>query len=740
MSLLEMSLSGGVLAAVIVIIRAVTINRLPKRTFMVLWGVALARLLVPFSLASPFSLYRLVRPKAAPVVQPYAVVPAAPSAVFTAPTLPVVSPPPAEPSIELWPLVWAGGALLLVLLFAFSYGKWHWAFCTSLPVDNEFTRTWLADHPLRRTISVRQSSRIAAPLTYGLLHPVILAPDSIDWADEKTLQYVFAHEYIHIRRFDAAGKLLLAAAVCVHWFNPAVWVMYLLANRDMELSCDEAVVRLFGGKSRLDYVLALLAMEEQKSGLMHLNFSKNAIQERITAIMKIKKLTVTAVLAACLVVAATTVAFATSAPEAKQESTAVSDSWNIHYADGKIWFTVPSDGCSVSFAGRVETDEFGGMSVHYEFPEPEKGETCSYDVSGGGYTELWLNDRDLMGFLPPELKKVDYSIYEPFGLTYDDKLYFKGEKVRYFYDGVEVDQGSAVRLEYLCDSGTVDVYTVWEPKENGDGSYDPFGTLVDVRAYSQEEFDNRVILKDDATIESAAVFTWQTQEVPVRGKSFAEIFEQYLPFGITYVEAQPGSGAGSVYYNGQLVNHFVDLTDTGVFSYQSRTAGGTLNIRTVYDEAGKLTGVEEFTKGGLLVEGAEDYFMWPLSDYDALTQLYTERVHPITGRKIRHTGVDATAPEGTPVLAAAGGTVLTADFDAKYGNYVVIAHEKGLETMYAHLSSCTVAEGQNVAQGQSIGTVGSTGASTGPHLHFEVRLDSIAVDPLSYFPDTQIGF
>ena len=322
MSLLERSLTGGGLAVAVILLRAIAINHLPKRSFLALWGVVLARLLLPYRIPLPVSV-PLLQPKLPPaaVYTPVpnitvTVIQAVPDAPAPAPLAEGAAGP------DLWPPLWAAGAAALALFFLVSYRKWRWVFRTSLPVENPFTKTWLAEHPLRRTISVRQSDRIAAPLTYGLLRPVILVPAALDWTDHKTLQYVFAHEYVHIRRFDAAVKLLLAGALCVHWFNPVVWVMYVLANRDMELSCDEAVVGQFGGgsKSRLDYVLALLAMEEQRSGLTHLNFSKNAMQERIEAIMKYKHASILALgLTAALVLGATTTFAAFVGPSSIEE-------------------------------------------------------------------------------------------------------------------------------------------------------------------------------------------------------------------------------------------------------------------------------------------------------------------------------------------------------------------------------------------------------------------------------------
>ncbi len=142
---------------------------------------------------------------------------------------------------------------------------------------------------MKRPILVRQSDRISAPLTYGIFRPVILMPKKTDWKNEKQLQYVLSHEYVHIYRYDTVTKLIVTLALCIHWFNPFVWVMYILFNRDIELACDESVIRQFGEKSKSAYSLMLINMEATKSGLLPFcnNFSKNAIEERITAVMKI---------------------------------------------------------------------------------------------------------------------------------------------------------------------------------------------------------------------------------------------------------------------------------------------------------------------------------------------------------------------------------------------------------------------------------------------------------------------
>lgn len=124
--------------------------------------------------------------------------------------------------------------------------------------------------------------------------------------------------------------------------------------------------------------------------------------------------------------------------------------------------------------------------------------------------------------------------------------------------------------------------------------------------------------------------------------------------------------------------------------------------------------------------------IWPVNG--TVTSGYGYRVHPILGRRILHTGIDIAASSGTAIWAADGGRVVYATWVDGYGNTVAIDHGGGIATLYAHQSSMAVSYGQSVKKGQVVGYVGSTGYSTGPHLHFEVRVNGTPVDPMGYLP------
>ena len=654
MSLLHMSFAGAVMILAVTVIRALVIYRVPKKTFMVLWGITLARLLIPFSAPSAFSIYTFFGKKE-PIISNVgdtAVTTLGPAIqegqMTTAPNYISHS----EVAVPIWAIIWAIGALICAVVFSITYWKCYKEFQTSLPIDNDFTRNWLSSHHIKRSIQIRQSELVSAPLTFGIFRPVILMPKTTDWNDEKTLQYVLAHEFVHIRRFDTITKLILLIALCVHWFNPFVWVMYVLANRDIELSCDETVLHLFGENTKASYARTLIGMEEIKSGITPLcnNFSKNALEERMTAIMKTKKSTVLSIALAVLIVAGTATAFATSAKveDDKANSTTLMAGIEKTYTiDGKTYYEF-WDGTTMEESEYLKKYpmpevEWWTYEEYKEWLDNEKKELQSMLGSTGsinGEKFTWTQEKideaiAMYEEILQEIKDgVKYSktvneegdpllseaqsapsdtetsvemamdsvgqqeftqedileLYGDYGISLDKNgdMIFQGELVRLFWDGVDVGDGAAsVLYQYYNKKGTVDVHTVRSAIDNGDGSVDPFGKLVKIEKDSQEVFDRRDV--DDYLSTGTATTTASGFSNPNDGTSFAEVMKKYAEFGIRY---ESGDGLGNIYYNNQLVKTFIDKNKQGDVFTLSSEDGGEIVVHTVYDKKGNLTGVE----------------------------------------------------------------------------------------------------------------------------------------------------
>ena len=323
MSLLEMSISAGLLVIAIVLIRVIALNKLPKVAFLVLWGVVLVRLLVPVAIPMPFGInFQSVLTEAISTVSPNNSMSNISEAEqnglywFTLGRVATGELGRDEtmqgqvPNIALVAIVWLIGVVALLTFFAVVCIKNHRGLRFAIKIhNNDFIDEWPNENRLIRRISILQSDIVTTPLAVGLFKPRIILPKSVDLSDTELLSHILMHEYYHIKRLDALWKMLMLLAVCIHWFNPLMWVMFILASRDMEITCDEMVIRHFGQDSKTAYAYSIIGMAEMRSKYASLynGFSKNAAKERIESIMKMKKTGIIGKIAALAMVFALTI-------------------------------------------------------------------------------------------------------------------------------------------------------------------------------------------------------------------------------------------------------------------------------------------------------------------------------------------------------------------------------------------------------------------------------------------------
>ena len=350
MNLIEMSITAGILIIAIIIIRSLLLNFLPKITFPVLWGIVLIRLIFPFSFEIEHSLN---------IISPQLFVRDA--SVYETPSnhiseniardiltvndqMNLLNPIQsqsintinnramrnqfANDQMELSPItnttnvynvettnriltqinwlivIWVAGIVLTAALFIFGYLKSHQKLSAAVLLSTKFLDNWKSEQKLKRSLAILMSDQVTTPLTFGILKPKIILPANMDLQNSTKLQYVLAHEFYHIKRVDALWKLLAVIVLCVHWFNPFVWVAFMLANRDLEISCDEWVVKKFGKNTKKKYAYALIETIEHQNQFTSLasGFAKHATEERIKSIMKRKKTTVVGVAAAFAII------------------------------------------------------------------------------------------------------------------------------------------------------------------------------------------------------------------------------------------------------------------------------------------------------------------------------------------------------------------------------------------------------------------------------------------------------
>lgn len=292
---LSASLNGAILIGAIAALRLIFKSYLPRTAFAVLWLAALFRLLCPVRLPFPASIWSLLKREGT-------------SGKAEAISLSEVHRQPLQETVsggwELSEALWLFIAALLLTGIAVLYLR-------SLQEGRKASQ-------IKKGVYLCKG--LTSPRVCGIVRPRILLPDGID---EELMPYILMHERIHILRLDNLWKLLALTAAALHWFNPAAWLLVILLGRDLEVSCDEWVLRRLSDREKSSYALSLIAVAErcERRSPLTCGFSRNPLEERIRCIMT-KKKSIIAVCAAALMILGTTAVFATDAPADKKADAA----------------------------------------------------------------------------------------------------------------------------------------------------------------------------------------------------------------------------------------------------------------------------------------------------------------------------------------------------------------------------------------------------------------------------------
>lgn len=699
MGVFQMSLYGAVMITAVVLIRTVLVNRVPKRTFIILWCVVLARLLIPFEISSDYSVYSLIGYDVADLVrnrtaagitveadtalaqqagaveqtgkQPREM--RVPAAWFSGEETGSVTDPETEQMVSgkstvsglgallrgtedkltdmvnhvnhtmVW-ICYGIGAALCAVYFVLSYVRCRIEFAMSLPVSDAYVEQWLEERrrfgrengilsrlgrggqQRRPAVTVRVSDRIDTPLTYRVIHPVILLPKKTVWENREQLTYVLWHEYTHICYGDNVWKLFATVALCVHWFNPAVWMMYFLMNRDIELACDESVVRRCGVDDKLAYANMLIAMESKRSGLVPFgsNFSQNAIEERVRAIMKIKKISIGAVIFAAGMVLGVTTAFATSSAGKREERIRVREEsvqeervqedreqekvtdqerdmlaalqfngykeMTVSAFQDKIW-TLTDTAAYRELLDRVEHDE-----AMYEARDTDDTADFLFNVLEPLTAERW-QEREFGGVVSvsgADAPLQENTVYDMAVLEYVMKLTILDA------DALTVGDYMAVRLEMADRISNMMLDYTEEMLADETRMYNE----IESRLYELTAELSKEALRVDVddwfyqpidpsyADEQALHETIQAE----MQEELAAVLQPYLPFGLTYEDAQAEDF--KMYFEGREVRGIIDehqgtfiSAHTGISTYTK----DAIEVYAVYDEQGNLTGLRAAT-------------------------------------------------------------------------------------------------------------------------------------------------
>lgn len=292
-SILSMQLRASILILFVVLIRSLFLYKIPKKVFLGMWAVVLARLLIPFTknISFGFSIsiienicFSLIHTVSRAFGTSTAIDSVVGHIEFT--TYPISIP------WFLWG-IWIVICTAMAAYFVVGHVKGRRIYRFAYPTKSHEVLRWAEKHKIHRNVRILECQELSSALTYGVFRPVILLPSNINSGDPGRLNFILSHEFEHIRHFDILWKCIAAAVLCLNWYNPLVWIMYILFSRDVELHCDECVLKKYHFKreNKSEYALALLALAEEKHTVLPLanHFSRSATQERVLSVMHSRK-------------------------------------------------------------------------------------------------------------------------------------------------------------------------------------------------------------------------------------------------------------------------------------------------------------------------------------------------------------------------------------------------------------------------------------------------------------------
>ena len=269
MGLLKINISLSSMIILILIFRWILKKKISKGMVMFFWNLVLLRAIFPFSISAwdlPF-----LKDWQKPHMEKYvAEIPKMWSNISLPQAVPMEIVQQEAPSLHAadylkW--VWIAGAFCLMMYFLIVYIREQQALRSSVLSQNHAARRIVYEYSFRRRIRLYESRFFETPVTFGVVSPKILLPVNSDAATRVDMRNMIAHEMEHIRTFDVGKRYVMVLALCIHWFNPLVWLMYRLYQMDQEMACDERVMKKMSEKETKNYIYTMIKMTTEKKSL-----------------------------------------------------------------------------------------------------------------------------------------------------------------------------------------------------------------------------------------------------------------------------------------------------------------------------------------------------------------------------------------------------------------------------------------------------------------------------------------
>lgn len=569
---------------------------------------------------------------------------------------------------------------------------------------------------------------LPSPCLVGFFRPAIYVGADIDTASD-TFRYAVTHEEVHYLHRDYLWAFVRMALVTVYWFHPFVWIAAAASARDGEIACDYGTIQRIGQKERFAYGEMLLKFSAVQQGKRVYSYGtmlrpgKSELKERILRLTKGKRSrTWAAALAALFMVALAGCAFTGAEQDGEGESTVfftdnpdentgdVSDEEERNQSKSRM----PGEEDVANDTDEAKDSEDVQSEV---IDEPQQIEPISADIAGGTPFGADGPMLDFAGNLGAGQESV-VIFHDYFGLIIYDLI---NQKVVSSLDlasiGCQMTQGDDACEVAVSADGT----TVWLHPRSKRYMYryeiekdllyqEPLVKNFQIDLEGKELFDRYLVTEETAQRQTGWHSNYLYEEYQDEQGSHSTYIYLYIPDGealeLDSLQCEWDDMIFELFWDNidaEATDGQIEFDQADEFPYEY--SGVVKQVRIIYDKP---------------------------CDYSYIPDVFGGRTHPITQEIIKHDGIDYVAEEGTDVVAAADGVVYATGFSAKYGNYVVLLHVNGEMTYYCQCQKVIVEKDAQVKRGEKIATVGSTGQSTGSHLHFALSSHGQFVNPEEY--------
>lgn len=628
------------------------------------------------------------------------------------------------------PYLWIIGFAIFIITFIVGNRKIRSRTSKKIYIDDridQILQEVKQELNIKRNIKVIIQDYKKVPSIFGIFNPAILITEDTLKENDSTLKYIFLHELSHYKRLDLVFNYILVLVLSIHWFNPVIWVLFNKVRQDIELGADELATKRLDKNQRKEYGMTLINLiknctkENYTASMLCISDNEKNLERRI---LMIKGKTKTAIIAIIITIVVLGI---------------VAGIVLVKFDNQKAFSHMEKLSGPVNFGLKEENEEINLSSEEKKEIEKYINEIC---IPAQPYKIEEFNNINEASkeWIYAHVFSTNPYVTEEYIINYLQKLFgteliIDVEKDIASSDDVVMPSYDKTAQKYVLPTYGMDNITLYAINSVEMKNHEYVVNVIEYNAmhdlYESDNNHELIISKYDESIEN--VWKWKevfrvnqdTTEEDIKNEVFKRK-DEFQSYNITLKKSDNNFIVKNITKN--KINETSEKTEN-----QKQVEEFEQDKKDIQE---KISQIEYTNTPVNNSSNVSEKLIFPLnSEYEIVKgfgKIFRYNEETKENEEFNHTGTDFKTDEGNEILAAKGGKVIYSGYKGSYGNLVIIDHGDGMQTYYAHCSELLKEVGEQVNAGDIIAKIGSTGNSTGPHLHFEVRINGVAVNPMPY--------